>query len=67
MKPKSHPQQTAPPEPGLLKTVGLSLMAVQDLLGLFKGHQEHARRTITDRAPETILQDALQDKPLTYV
>jgi hypothetical protein len=67
MKPKSHNQLTAPPEAGPLESAGLSLMAVQELLGLFKGHQEHARRAITDQTPDAFLQHALQDKPLTYI
>jgi len=42
-------------------------MAIQDLLGLFRNHQEHAERTSSTKTPDITLHDAMQDKPLTYV
>jgi hypothetical protein len=47
---------------------GLSLMAIQELLGLFRAPQTHANHTMATAGKSTTdLQAALEDKPLTYL
>jgi hypothetical protein len=65
---QTHHEQHAPESAGSPENAGLSLMAVQELLGLFNEHQNHAHHTVTTAGESiTDLQAVLQDKPLTYV
>jgi hypothetical protein len=46
----------------------LSLMAVQELLGMFTEHQNHASQTLADSGDViTDLQAVLGKKPLSFV
>ena len=63
-----HPEQHDPPRDSNPQSAGLSMMAVQELLGLFSEHQIHAKRTTSDAGETTTdLQAVLETKPLTYV
>ena len=63
-----HPEANDQPRSAAKPANGLSMMAVQELLGLFSKHQTHAGRTAAESdQPATDLQHALQEKPLSYV
>ncbi|MEN8242683.1 MAG: hypothetical protein ABFS17_12225 [Chloroflexota bacterium] len=63
-----HPEPQDPPRGSAPQSAELSIMAVQELLGLFSNHQTHAKRTPAEPGqPATGLQHALQEKPLSYL
>jgi hypothetical protein len=68
MTDKIHTEQHDPPRDSASHPDGLSMMAVQELLGLFDEHQTHANRSTSDAGESTTdHHSALDDKPLTYI
>ena len=65
---QNYPEKHDPPRDTVPRAAELSMMAVQELLGLFSDHQIHATRTTSDAGDSTSeMQAALENKPLTYV
>ena len=68
-----QPEPHDPPRDEASQSAELSMMAVQEKLGLFSEHQTHAGRTTAENdqpandLPTTDLQHALQENPLSYV
>jgi hypothetical protein len=59
----NHKHHTAP-----MQQTGLSMMAVQEMLGLFAEQQNHAKQTLeTGGKPAPNQQSALEEKPLSYL
>ena len=51
-----------------MQQTGLSMMAVQDMLGLFTEQQNHAKQTLeAGEIPTTNQQSGLEEKPLSYL
>jgi hypothetical protein len=51
-----------------VQQTGLSMMAVQEKLGLFKEQQNHAKHTLeASRKSTTNQQSVLEEKPLSYI
>lgn len=68
MNDQTNPEQPAVDRAGPPEAPALSLMAVQELLGLFLKPQSHTERVLkTAGKTTTDLQAALEDKPLTYL
>lgn len=63
-----RPEQQDPSRDEAFQLAELSIMAVQEKLGLFNEHQTHADRIKSKEGqPITDLQHALQEKLLSYV
>jgi hypothetical protein len=59
----NHKHQAAP-----VQQTGLSMMAVQEKLGLFTEHQNHAKQTLeAGGKTATNQQSVLEEKPLSYI
>ena len=63
-----HHEHQTPRRSASQEITGLSMMAVQELLGLFTEHQKHASQTLADSGNViTDLQAVLENYPLSYL
>jgi hypothetical protein len=68
MKNNTHHQRDTLHHSASTQNTGLSMMAVQELLGLFTEHQTYASRTLAASGKaNTGLQAVFEKKPLSYV
>ena len=68
MTDKSHHKQRPSHRTTSLQNTGLSMMAVQEKLGLFTVHQNHASHTLADTGEaNTQTQAVLEEKPLSFM
>lgn len=68
MKNKAHRQHDTLHQTASMQNAGVSMMAVQEVLGLFVEHQTHVIRSLAaDGKPTADSQAVLENKPLSYV